>query len=216
MYLTAVVITILTNQGLGLAGAVILSIGIGAAVGAINGFLIAKLRISALIATLAALYIIRGVGIVIGGTGLIYFSNNISETLAFTRLFGTIPTLVLILALVLVVTQMVLSRTRFGRQLYAIGNNMVASRTMGIKVTRNIFISYVICGASAGLAGLVSGTQVGGISSTFAISQEFIIIPATFLGGVSLFGGKGRVFPGAIFRGAYHNKPGKRPGHGQY
>jgi ribose transport system permease protein len=69
---------------------------------------------------------------------------------------------------------------------------------MGIKVKRNVFLTYIISGALAGLAGLVSGTQVGAITPTFAEGQEFIIITATILGGVSLFGGKGSVFPGAF------------------
>ncbi|MCL4416839.1 MAG: ABC transporter permease [Actinobacteria bacterium] len=198
IYITSVLVTILTNKGLGLVGAIALSIGIGAVLGAINGFFVAKLKIAALIVTLATLYIIRGLGIVIGGTGLIYFSNTVSEILTFTRLLGVIPISIIFLIAVLIITQIILSKTRFGLQLYAIGNNINAAKTMGIKVSRNIFISYIICGALVGLAGLISGAQVGGISSTFAVGQEFIIISATVLGGVSLYGGKGKAFPGAF------------------
>ena len=198
MYLTCVLVTIATNKGLGLPGAVALSVAIGAVVGCVNGFFVAKFKIVPLIVTLATLYIVRGLGIVIGGTGLMYFNNKVSELLVFTRLFDVFPILILILALVLLITQMVLSKTLFGRQLFAIGNNVSAAQTLGIKVTRNTFISYVVCGAFAGLAGLVSGAQVGGISSTFAVGQEFTIISSTVLGGVSLFGGRGRAFPGAF------------------
>ena len=81
---------------------------------------------------------------------------------------------------------------------YMLKITAATAEKMGIKVERNIFISYVLCGAFAGLSGLISGAQVGGISPTFATGTEFIIISATVLGGVSLFGGKGSVFPGAF------------------
>ena len=198
MYITSVLITLLAGKGLGLVGAFALAMLIGIVIGAANGFFIAKLRISAIIVTLATLYAIRGLGIVIGGTGLIYFPSEISDALVFTRLFDTVPKLIFVLVAVMIITQVTLSRTIFGRQLYAIGNNAEAAKTSGVNVTRNLFLSYIVCGALGGLAGLVSGAQVGGISSTFAAGQEFVIIPATVLGGVSLFGGKGKAFPGAF------------------
>ena len=198
LFMTAVIVTALTDLGMGLAGAVAVSIACGALVGCINGFFIAKLRLVPLIVTLAMLYIIRGTAIAIVGIKTTFFNNDVGVFIARTRLFSILPVVVLILAITLIITQFVLSRTLFGRQLYAIGNNRQGAEVMGIKVTRNIFLSYVICGALAGLSGLVSGAQVGGISPTFAQGQEFIIISSTVLGGVSLFGGRGKAFPGAF------------------
>jgi ribose/xylose/arabinose/galactoside ABC-type transport system permease subunit len=128
----------------------------------------------------------------------VFFNNAVGTFIVKTRLFDVIPLIVIILAVVMAVGQFVLSRTLFGRQLYAIGNNRGGAENMGINVRRQVFFSYVICGALAGLSGLVSGAQVGGISPTFAQGQEFIIISATVLGGVSLFGGRGKVFPSAF------------------
>jgi ribose transport system permease protein len=198
LFMTSVVVTTLTDMGMGLAGAIVVSIACGAAVGCINGFFIARLRLVPMIVTLANLYIIRGTAIAIVGIRTIFFNNDVGVTIARTRLFGVVPVVVIILAITLAITQFILSRTLFGRQLYAIGNNKLGAEKLGIKVTRNVFISYVICGAMAGLSGLVSGAQVGGISPTFAIGQEFIIISSTVLGGVSLFGGRGKAFPGAF------------------
>lgn len=198
LFLSAVIVTTLTDLGMGLAGALAVSMACGAFIGMINGFFIAKLKLVPLIVTLAMLYIIRGTAISIVGIKTTFFNNEVGVLIARTRLLGFVPVVVLILAITLAMTQFILSRTLYGRQLYAIGNNKQGAEKIGIKVSRNVFLAYVICGALAGLSGLVSGAQVGGISPTFAQGQEFIIISATVLGGVSLFGGRGKAFPGAF------------------
>jgi ribose transport system permease protein len=151
-----------------------------------------------LIVTLATLYIVRGLALAITGVQSLSFTNRVGDAVAYTRLWGILPIVVLILAATLFFAQFALSRTLFGRQLFAIGNNANGARIMGIKVRRNTFLTYVISGGLAGLAGLVSGSQVGVITPTFAEGQEFIIITSAILGGVSLFGGKGKAFPGAF------------------
>ncbi|MDR0878021.1 MAG: hypothetical protein LBN21_08210, partial [Treponema sp.] len=113
------------------------------------------------------------------------------------KLFN-IPVIIIIMVVVLIIFQLIISRTTYGRHLFAIGNNKIGARMIGIKVKRNIFFSYVICGALVGLSGFVSGAQIGAIAPTFAQGQEFVIISAAVLGGVSLFGGKGKAFPGAF------------------
>lgn len=198
MFITAVLSTTLTDMGLNFWGAVGVSILCGALVGAVNGFLIARMNMVPMIVTLAMMYVLRGVAIGIVGIKTVFFNNAVGTFIVKTRLFDFIPLIVIILAVVMAIGQFVLSRTLFGRQLYAIGNNRGGAENMGINVRRQVFFSYVICGALAGLSGLVSGAQVGGISPTFAQGQEFIIISATVLGGVSLFGGRGKVFPSAF------------------
>jgi ribose transport system permease protein len=198
MFISAVLAALLSNNGLGPIGSLLVGIAIGAAIGCINGYFVAKLKIPGLIVTLATLYIIRGIGLTIGGNGVLYFTERVSNALVFSRLFNAVPAVIIVLAITMIIAQLILSQTLFGRQLYAIGNNKTAAQIMGIKVTRNIFLAYVICGALAGLAGIVSGVQVGGVAQTFATGMEFIIISATVLGGVSLFGGKGGAFPAAF------------------
>jgi ribose/xylose/arabinose/galactoside ABC-type transport system permease subunit len=181
-----------------MAGAFLVSIGCGALVGAVNGFLCAKLKVVPLIVTLAMLYIIRGTANSIVGIRQVDFTNQVGTTLARMRLGGVLPIIVFVLIVAMAIGQFILVKTSFGRQLFAIGNNKIAAEKIGINVERSIFVSYVLCGAFAGLSGLISGAQVGGISPTFATGTEFIIISSTVLGGVSLFGGKGSVFPGAF------------------
>jgi ribose/xylose/arabinose/galactoside ABC-type transport system permease subunit len=198
IFLSSVVVTTLANKGMGLAGAFAVAIGCGVVVGAVNGFLVAVLRVVPLIVTLASLYVVRGVALSLTGVQSLFFFNDVGEAVAYARLGGVLPVVILILAATLIVVQLVLSRTLFGRQLYAIGNNAAGARVMGIRVKSLTFLTYVISGGLAGLAGLVSGAQVGAITPTFAEGQEFIIITSAILGGVSLFGGKGTAFPGAF------------------
>jgi ribose/xylose/arabinose/galactoside ABC-type transport system permease subunit len=198
IFMTSVVVTGLTDAGVGLFGALLASMLCGALVGAFNGFLIAKLNMTPMIVTLAMMFVLRGLTIALVGIRTVFFKNDVALFLVRTRYFDAIPLIVVIMAIVLAICQTVLSKTTFGRQLFAIGNNKHGAQMIGIKVTRNIFLTYVICGALVGLSGLLSGAQIGGIPPTFAQGQEFIIISATVLGGVSLFGGKGSAFPGAF------------------
>jgi len=198
LFMTSIICAMMTNAGAGLFAAVVTSIGCGAVIGAINGFFIAKLRLVPLIVTLAMMFVIRGLTVAMVGIKTTMFNNPVGTFIARTRLFGYLPLVVIFMALTMLVCQLVFSKTLFGRQLYAIGNNRIGAEKMGIKVSRNTWLAYIICGALAGLSGLVSGAQVGGITPTFTTGQEFIIICATVLGGVSLFGGRGKAFPGAF------------------
>jgi len=198
IFLSSVIVTTLANKGMGLAGAFAVALGCGIAVGVVNGFFVAVLRVVPLIVTLASLYVVRGVALSLTGVQSLFFFNDVGEAVAYARIGGVVPVVVVILAVTLLMAQVVLSRTLFGRQLFAIGNNANGARVMGIRVKWNTFLTYVISGGLAGLAGLVSGAQVGAITPTFAEGQEFIIITSAILGGVSLFGGKGTAFPGAF------------------
>jgi ribose/xylose/arabinose/galactoside ABC-type transport system permease subunit len=199
MYVSAIVVTLLSNHGLGLAETFGLSLAIGAVVGMLNGFFISRFKINAIIWTLAMMIIVRGLGILImGGANTISFDNHVSKAIVYTRVFGTIPLIIIILAVTLLCVQLILRNTLFGRQLYAMGNSQQAAQNTGIRVKRNTFLAYTLCGALAGFAGLISGAQVGGIGTSFLKGIEFSIIPATVLGGVSLFGGKGKAFPNAF------------------
>ncbi len=198
IFLSSVIVTTLANKGMGLPGAFAVAIGCGVVVGAVNGFFVAVLRVVPLIVTLATLYVVRGVALSLTGVQSLFFFNDVGEAVAYARLGGVVPVVVVILAITLIVVQVALSRTLFGRQLYAIGNNAIGARIMGIRVKWITFSTYLISGGLAGLAGLVSGAQVGAITPTFAEGQEFIIITSAILGGVSLFGGKGTAFPGAF------------------
>ncbi len=198
IYLTAALVTMATNAGLGLIPAILLVLITGGIIGCLNGFMIAKLHMVPIIVTLAMMFIIRGFTLAITNIEMQYFMNPVGDFIARYRLFGIIPIIVITMIIVLAIGQFVLSYTAFGRHLYAMGNNSVAALKAGIRFKRNSFLVYIISGALAGLAGLVGGAQVGGVTTTYGSGQEFLVISACVLGGVSLFGGKGRIFPGAF------------------
>jgi ribose transport system permease protein len=113
------------------------------------------------------------------------------------RLLG-VPLPIWILAVTTLAGQYVLTRTGFGRRIYAVGNNPDAAHKAGIDVTRMIASVYVISGFCAALGGLVSVAQLGAVSPTFGNQREFAAISAAVLGGTSLFGGRGSVLPGTL------------------
>lgn len=170
--------------------------GVGAAAGAVNALLVARLRLLAFVATLATLYVGRGLGRVITETRAM---NLPDEFLAFgaSRLLG-IPAPVWVALAVVAAGQLVLSSTPFGRQLYAVGGNVDAARALGVRVTAVTASAYVISGACAGVGGLLALSQLGAVSPRFGEFYEFDAITASVLGGTSLFGGRGRIFPGAV------------------
>jgi len=206
MYLSASVCGLLIIQ-LDAQGVVINNAGIylliflvgaavGAAVGSINGLLIAKAKMVPFIVTLIMTSIARGIGMFITKADLITI-NNLGFKLADKSFLG-ISILIYMAAAIMLVLHFVLRYTRYGIQLKAQGNNHEAAQKTGFNTTRNTFFAYIICGALAGLAGIMSAGSSGSVATSFAIGTEFIIIPAAVLGGISLFGGKGSILPGAV------------------
>ncbi len=185
---------VLGGQPLWLAAVVILAAGI--LYGAFNALCITWLRIIPFIVTLATLYFGRGLGLWLTETRAMNLPENILR-IGSARLAG-IPFPVLVLVLVIAAAHLVLSRTAFGRQIYALGNDANAARKAGLRTGRIQFAVYVISGFCAALGGLVSIAQLGAVSPSFGNQREFAAIAAAVLGGVSLFGGRGAVWPGTL------------------
>lgn len=172
------------------------ALGVGVVIGAINGFFIARLKIVAFIVTLAMLFAGRGFGLWVTNTRAMNMPEEVIR-LGSSSLLG-VPIPVLVLALVCAAVHLMLTRTATGRQIYALGNNMEAARKAGINVGGILFGVYVLSALCAALSGLVSLTQTGAVSPSFGQQKEFTAIAAAVLGGTSLFGGRGNVFPGTI------------------
>ena len=169
---------------------------VGATVGLVNGFFIARLNMLPFIVTLIMTSIARGLGMFFTEAKLIII-NNMGFKLSDKTFLG-ISVLIYFALIAVAIFHYVMRYTTFGCQLKAQGNNHEAALKIGINIRRNTLAAYVICGALCGLAGMLSAGANGSVPSTFADGNEFIIIPAAVLGGISLFGGKGTVFPGSI------------------
>jgi len=172
-----------------------ITIAVGIIIGFINGFLTTKFKMLPFIVTLSTLNILRGFGYMISESTI----QQVSSLSGFSNSkIGPIPVIFIIFMLIVVIFDFILRRSVFGRHLMAIGNSKISAKTAGININRNIIISYIICGALGALAGVMSAGQIGSVALNFAEGNEFIVISAAVLGGTSLFGGKGTVFPGAI------------------
>jgi ribose transport system permease protein len=196
MFLTAAVAGKLSLAGLpiGLAlGAALLA---GACCGAMNALLIVRLRLLPFIATLATLYMGRGLGLLITETRAMNLPEPVLRIGAGS--LAGIPAPICVLIATLAAIQLTLSRTPFGRQLYACGNNLNAARRAGVRTGRVLAAAYIVSACCAAIGAVVSLSQLGAVSPTFGNQREFAAIAAAVLGGASLFGGRGTVFPGAV------------------
>jgi D-xylose transport system permease protein len=145
--------------------------------------------------TMALLWIRLAVILVIGGIVVAYLNQNRGG--AFLAISG-IPIVVPYTLGILWLGTFVLDRTKFGGYLYAIGGNAEAARRAGIKVTGIKWIAFVICSTLAVIAGLFSASKVGSVDAAFGSLTVLPAIAAAVVGGVSLFGGRGRLIHGAV------------------
>lgn len=165
--------------------------GLGAAAlgGFINGFIVAKVRVNALITTLGTLGIFQGLALLIGGPGITFLPESFTKFGQAEWLRIQAPVW-LLLALALA-AHYCLAHTRFFRQFYYIGSNAKAAHLSGINVERLQILSFTLMGLLAGLAGIVYAARVATASSTVGAGAELGAITAVILGGASLTGGRG-------------------------
>ncbi len=189
--MSTVVSALTLKSGIGAGLSVVLTLGICALAGLINGVLVVWFRIPPFIATLAMLSVVKGFSYIIQSTSLIQISDN-----SFIEVFASGVTLglrnpVLIFIVVALIAAFVTKFTTFGRRLYAIGGNPEAARLSGLPVHRDLLVTYTVSGLLAGLAGLIAAAQLLQGSSLIGTGYELDAIAAVVVGGASLMGGKG-------------------------
>ncbi|USQ75340.1 ABC transporter permease [Ornithinimicrobium cryptoxanthini] len=172
--------------------ALLVAVFVGVAVGAANGFVITKLGIAPLIATLGTLSITIGLAFAYSGGTSIVPVPDFYNLLRRANVFG-IPINIIILLVLAVITHLVLTRTTFGRSLYAVGGNRQAADMAGIRTTRIIFFTYVISAVAAAIAGILFTARLASGSPQMGLGIELTVIAAVVIGGTSLFGGRGNV-----------------------
>jgi putative xylitol transport system permease protein len=198
----------------GIAGApypmvVALAVGIlvGVGCGALVGLIVSRFSVPAFVATLGMLSAARGATLIYGGGRPVPALSPEFRWIGTGNILG-IPMPVILLAVVFLVSWWVLTRTRFGRYIYAVGGNPHAAKTSGLNVTRIRFMVYVISGALSGLAGMILSARTGSALPQAGIAYELDAIAAVVIGGTSLSGGVGRVtgtLIGALIIGVMNN-----------
>lgn len=197
LYLTAVVVGQIANSfPIPVVAVPVIAIIVGVVLGSINGIAISVLRVIPFIVTLAMLTAYRGLGLQISDSRETNYPDIIGQ-MGSQTIVG-IPLPVWIFVLVVAIAHLVVTRTPFGRQLLATGEDRVAAERAGIPVKRILFAVYAISGFLAGLASFVAMMQLRTAAPGFGTGDEFDAIAAAVLGGTSLFGGRGSVFPGTV------------------
>ena len=167
---------------------------LGGLCGALNGFLVGYLHMVPMICTLGTMYIFRGLAFVVSG-GEWWFAASYLDSYRFwaiTKLLG-LPLILWITVIIMIAGGLFLAYTTAGRRIYAIGTSRESSAVAGIKEEKVTFYSYIICGALAGLAGMMYTSNYAIGYYGMAESFEMTAISICVLGGVSTSGGKGRM-----------------------
>lgn len=172
--------------------AILLGIGVGLICGVLNAVLITKLKIIPMIATLATMSIIRGLAYLYTDGTSIMIKNKAFKFLGSGYVLG-IPVSIIVMVLFFIGGWFILTKTKFGREVYAIGGNSSASYLAGINVGRVRFFVFLLVAVTAAVSGILSTAQTGAGIPQASQGLEMDIITAVILGGASLSGGKGSI-----------------------
>lgn len=177
--------------------AIFLALVIGCVAGAANGFLVAYCNIPAFIATLGLQYICRGAAKIITNATPI---GNLPKSISFlgNGYAGFIPIPVLIMLFLFIIFAFIMAKTKFGRDVYAIGGGREAAFYAGINTKRVQFLVYVIAGLLCAVSGVVLTSRLNSAAITNGNLYEFDAYIGASIGGISLTGGKGKLI-GALF-----------------
>ena len=189
------------------AVAVAVSLTVGIACGAVNGFFVSVCGIPPFISTLGMMTLLRGVILVYTKGSPIPIKSDAYKFFGKGSIAG-IPVPVIILIIVFLLAHYILTQTSYGRSVYAVGGNREAARLSGIRVKTSEFLVYTLNGLMCGMAGLILTARLESAQSTSGTGIEMDAIAAVILGGTSLSGGVGFVLPtvvGAMIMGIIDN-----------
>ncbi|MDO4321323.1 MAG: ABC transporter permease [Lachnospiraceae bacterium] len=206
--LTAFIASYLSQYGTFLAVAGTLLAGI--LIGGVNGFLVTKMKVHPWIATLSMMLGLRGLVLILTGENT-YKPGR--ENLAFERIarggIGSFLNYPLIIMVVLaVIFALMMKYTRIGRDFYVCGGNREAARMMGINVERAINVSFILCGFTCAVSGIILAARLGSVSPLAGDGNEMYAIASCVVGGVYLTGGRGKIhgaFIGSMIIGLLTN-----------
>lgn len=196
------IVTVTSINAFGIGPGVILGLLFGTLLGTVTGFAITGTGVNSFIGTLAASFTYRGLGLILASGGLVTIADRdvVDDLLMVTegRYLGLKGAVWIALVFVLLVGLM-LSKTVFGRKIYAVGGNREAAYLAGIRTKRVLISVYALSGFGAGLAGVIyAGRYASGATNAFSDTLVFTAIAAAVVGGISIFGGTGAVWRGVL------------------
>jgi simple sugar transport system permease protein len=173
--------------------AILLVLAIGATIGAFNGFMVVKLKLNAFIVTLAMLILLRGISLGLTNGKTLFDLPEPFLYLGTAEWLG-IPVSIWLAGILFLVAGSFLRYHRWGRAIYAIGGNAEAARAAGIRVDRIVWGTFIVGGVLAALAGLMLTGRIASVTSGQGQNLIFTVFAASVIGGISLSGGRGRLF----------------------
>jgi ribose/xylose/arabinose/galactoside ABC-type transport system permease subunit len=188
--------TLMRDMHAGVLLGLLVCLFVGGLIGIVNGLLIVKIGLNPMLVTLGMLIGLRGLGLEITQS-FITEINERYKAMMISEIFG-IPVVVILIVVIFVAAQLVLSTTRFGKYVIAIGCNEKAARNLGVNVDSVKMQVLCISGIFAAFAGFYCSLNLGTVLQTLGNGWEFLAIAICVLGGVSLFGGVGKIFPGVV------------------
>ena len=197
--LVAFLVGVLLRGSLPVPAAWAVGIGVGLLLGMVNGALITAFRIPAIVVTLGTLSIFRGIVFIFAGGKQVDVADLPPgyTDLATDSVLG-IPLFVIVAVVIVTAVALMLYKTRFGRQVYAVGSNAEAAAILGIHSRTVTFAVFALAGMLGGIAGVMWGIYFGTIYATSASGVVLQIVAAVVVGGVSISGGTGTVIGAAL------------------
>jgi len=190
------IVTVSLHDKVSPGAAIAAGIGIGALAGCVNGYLVAVRRLNSLIATLAMLSVFQGISLLYsGGQNALIASPDGTwfATIGRGYVFG-VPMPVAILIVLSIIMSVLLRKTLFGAQVFAVGGNQIAAVYSTISAKRVIFATYVVSGTMTGIAAVIFGSRVMAAQNDSGSGYELAVLAGIILGGTSLLGGSGGIF----------------------
>ena len=168
-------------------------VGLGIILGSFNALVVTYFKVNSFIATLATSFMFFGFGYLISDRSLMRPVTDSYQQIARTKFFD-ITSATWISLVVVIVASILLTRTRFGRNVFATGGNQEAARLAGINVPQVQAITFILLGAAAALAGIVNSSRSISAQPSDDFSFVFAVLTAVIVGGTSIMGGKGAIW----------------------
>ncbi len=206
MTISGIVMAYLVAQGVATPIVVIAGLATGAVCGLLNGFIISKSHCIPLIISLGTSQIFYGLALSISNGRIMMFRGTLDSLRI--RIFGVFPTMLIVLAFMVLLSFVLMNKTKFGRRIVAIGGNEKNAFLSGINVDRYKIAIYTISGLFCAVASLVFAARIDSITSNAGSGYETNALTAAIIGGVTFSGGKGTIsgaFLGCLLMGVISN-----------
>jgi ribose/xylose/arabinose/galactoside ABC-type transport system permease subunit len=161
--------------------------------GYLNGIMVAKFKVNSFVTTLSMMFLLRGIILILTNNRTIVGESDIYFKFGYGTAFG-IPYPGMVFIIFNLIFGVILARTVYGRRIYAVGSNEEAAQLFGINVAQTKIFAFVMTGALCGIAGIILFSRINSASGIYGMYTNLDVLTAVFLGGTSLYGGKGSIF----------------------